>query len=63
MDENVKFNAQTKYMSRKASETRRTLARISNCLTNVEKILLLNSVTKSQFSYAPCYCCRSLPFR
>ena len=54
---NLSFGIQIKSVCRKANQKLKVLARLINYFMNTQKFLLVNSVAKSQFSYALCYGC------
>ena len=54
---NLSFGIQIKSVCRKANQKLKVLARLINYFINTQKFLLVNSVAKSQFSYALCYGC------
>ena len=63
IDCDLSFDKHIKLLCRKAGQKLNDLARISNYLSHDQKRLLLNSITKSQFSYCRpiwMFCSRSL---
>ena len=53
LDSKLSFDSHITPLCKKAVQKLRALARISHYLTQDKKLLLLNSVVKSQFSYCP----------
>ena len=54
LDSRLNFNSHITSLCKKAGQKLCALARINHCLTPGQKLLLLNSVVKSQFSYCHC---------
>ena len=53
LESKLNFDSHITYLCKKASQKLSALAGINHCLSPDEKLLLLNSVVKSQFSYCP----------
>ena len=53
MDSKLKFDSRITSLCKKAGQNYSALARINHYLTQDQKLLLLNSVVKSQYSYCP----------
>ena len=53
LDSKLNFDSHITSLCKKAGQKLSALARISHYLTQDQKLLLLNSVVKSQFSYCP----------
>ena len=53
LDSKLNFDSHITSLCNKAGQKRSALARISHYLTQDQKLLLLNSVVKSQFNYCP----------
>ena len=53
LDSKLNFDSHITSLCNKAGQKRSALARISHYLTQDQKLLLVNSVVKSQFNYCP----------
>ena len=53
IDSKLKFNSHITSLCKKADQKLSVLARTNHYLTQDQKLLLINSVVKSQFSYCP----------
>ena len=53
LDRKLNCDSHITFLCKKAGQKLSALARISHYFTQVQKLLLLNSVVKSQFSYCP----------
>ena len=53
LDSKMNFDSHITFLCKKAGQKLSALARINHYLAQDQKLLLLNSVVKSQFSYCP----------